>query len=138
MSTAVLIVDDVRDWREMLAGLVSDCFPDVDVTSAESFDAAKQALQERAYKLAILDVRLDETDEENVDGLDLMAYIAEFYPDTTAIIVTGYATWETVERAMRPDQKGMRDAFDLVKKENIIKEFVPRISAVLDSEESAE
>lgn len=71
MSPSVLIVDDVQDWREMLAGLISEVYPRVTVASVASADQAREQLESRQFDLAVIDIRLDELDEDNVDGLFL-------------------------------------------------------------------
>ena len=46
------------------------------------------------FHVAVLDVRLDESDEDNIDGLLLMEDIRRKWPTTAVIILTGYATVE--------------------------------------------
>ena len=95
----VLIVDDVMDWRLTLKGLLVDAGFEVEITG--SVQAALDALTSHHFDLALLDIRLDETDEENVDGLNLAYEIRKTDPNMKIIILTGYATVENVKKAFR-------------------------------------
>ncbi len=134
MSHTILIVDDAPDWRAMLAGLVQDVFPAVQVVTAASMDEAKTQLTQDEFKLAIIDIRLDESDEGNIDGLTLAEFIRIHYPQTQALIITGYANLETVKQAMQPDQTGFRLVVDYVEKDKLNAELLPRISTILGTQ----
>ena len=116
-GTRILFVDDVADWRKMLSGLLSD--HGYEVRAVESQEEAQQALKEEPFALAILDKRLDETDEENAEGLTLARYISENYPQIPAIILTGYGTQEDVVVAQKPDERGKRLAAAFVGKAHL-------------------
>ena len=61
----LLVVDDIRDWQITIGGLLKD--NGYDVTTAGSLDDAILLLEKNDYALALLDLRLDETDEGNVE-----------------------------------------------------------------------
>lgn len=132
MSQTILIVDDAPDWREMLAGLIKDVFPELQVVTASSVDEAKTHLNGYPIALAILDIRLDESDEKNIEGLDLAEFIHGHYPETQALIITGYASLETVKRAMHPNKSGLRLAVDYVEKDKLTSELLPLVASILD------
>lgn len=131
MSPTILIVDDAPDWREMLAGLIGDVLPQIQVATAASINAAKTKLAEYEIQLAIIDIRLDESDEKNIEGLTLAEFIRTNYPQTQALIITGYANLDTVKRAMQPDRTGTRLVADYIQKEHLHQELLPRVRAVL-------
>ncbi|MEW5958144.1 MAG: response regulator [Chloroflexota bacterium] len=131
MSPIILIVDDAPDWRAMLAGLIGDVLPQIQVLTAASMEEARRQLTQHPIRLAIIDIRLDESDEDNIDGLTLAEFIRAHYPQTQALIITGYANLETVKRAMQPDETGARLVADYIQKENLHNELLPRLSAVL-------
>jgi two-component system response regulator HydG len=131
MPRTILIVDDAPDWRDMLAGLIQEVFPEIEVITASSLDEAKTELTRNDFQLAIIDIRLDDSDEANIDGLVLADFMRKQYPQTQALIITGYADLETVKRAMQPDMNGLRMAADYVEKDKLSSELLPRISAVL-------
>lgn len=133
MSTkTALIIDDARDWRDMLAGLIKDVFPHVQVQIADSLEAAKAIIANHKVAVALIDIRLDERDEENVDGLKFMDLLRSAQPDAEIYIVTGYASLDTVQRSMRPDSQGLRPSVDYIEKSEIHRELVPRLRPILD------
>ena len=127
-GTRILFVDDVADWREMLSGLLSD--HGYEVKAVGSREEAQQALKEEPFALAILDKRLDETDEKNAEGLALARYISEHYPQMPVIILTGYGTQEDVTVAQKPDERGKRLASAFVEK-NSLKELLAIVESIL-------
>ena len=131
MSHTVLIVDDAPDWRDQLAGLIGDVFPDIQVVLASSIEEAKTCVSKNSFELAIIDIRLDDSDEDNIDGLVLADFIRKHYAQTQTLIITGYANLETVKQAMQPDETGFRLVSDYVQKDSIAAELLPRLSAIL-------
>jgi len=73
-------------------------------------------------------VRLDETDEDNRDGLQLMREIREKDPVVAIIILTGYADVKMVQEALQPDREGVALAFSFLEKSEIdqLVEYVNR------------
>jgi DNA-binding NtrC family response regulator len=132
MTHTILIVDDAPDWRNMLAGLIGDVFSEIEIITASSMDEAKSCLDQHNFKLAIIDLRLDDSDEENVDGLELAEFIHTHYEQTQVLILTGYPSIETVKRAMQPDETGIRLAVDYIVKDNMNEELLTRISTILE------
>ena len=61
--------------------------------------------------LVILDIRLIETEEDNEDGMRLLAEIRKRLSFTRVIMVTGYGTMETQRKAFKEFQ-----AFDFFRK----------------------
>ena len=112
----LLVVDDIRDWQVTIGGVLTD--NGYDVATAGSMADAMLLLDENDYDLALLDMRLDETDEENVDGLKLAEKIRERWPQVKVVIVTGYGTPEIVQKTMEPNADGKRLAEDYVPKDN--------------------
>jgi DNA-binding NtrC family response regulator len=111
MRGRILIVEDFGDWRELLSGLLSREGHDVEAVG--TIQEAQAYLDEcRDLDLAILDIRLVETDESNEDGMRLMADIRQRQSFTRVIMITGHGTMETQRRAFREFQ-----AFDFFRKE---------------------
>lgn len=113
----ILVVDDLPDWRATLGGLLEDVGYEVQV--ADSFEEALAVLQAGGFDLAVIDLRLDESDEENVQGLDLAAEIGKRWPDIKSVIITGYGTPETVQKAIALD----------VNKQRLVDEFIPKVES---------
>ena len=110
----VLIVDDVVDWQNSLSGLLSD--EGYAVRSVGSRVKALDALNSECFNVAVLDVRLDEEDEGNTEGLLLMHEIKKSYPSIAIIILTGYATVGMVREALEPDDERNSPAFGFLEK----------------------
>ena len=102
----ILVVDDLVDWRHTLGGLLRDEGYSVEV--AASADEAKALLEAGPFDLAVVDVRLHEPDEQNVEGLTLARHIRDHWPSVRVVAITGHDTAGTLEKAMVPDRQGRR------------------------------
>ena len=122
----VLVVDDLLDVRTTLSGLLSD--EGYEVRSASSRVEALQMVDAERFHVAVLDVRLDEADEDNQDGLLLMHEIREKDPNVAIIILTGYANVKMVREALQPDREGVSPAFGFLEKSEVdqLPEYVNR------------
>jgi len=94
---AVLIVEDDNRWQEVLREPLED--EGCDVTIIGDYQESRQALEERAFDLIILDLQLDES-APMLDGERLLAHISQCHPGTPCMIVSG-----------RGDIRVVRDAF---------------------------
>jgi two-component system nitrogen regulation response regulator NtrX len=110
MRGKILIVDDYSDWRNMLSGLIER--EGHLVESVSTREAALAYIDEnKDLDLVILDIRLVETEENNEDGMRLLAEIRKRLSFTRVIMVTGYGTMETQRKAFKEFQ-----AFDFFRK----------------------
>ncbi len=111
MRGKILIVEDYADWRDLLSGMLQR--EGHDVESAATLEEACNALGARKdLDLAILDIRLVETDDTNQDGMRLLAEIRANHQFTRVIMITGHGTMETQRKAFREFR-----AFDFFRKE---------------------
>ena len=110
MRGKVLIVDDYSDWRNMLSGLIEREGHLVDAVGTRE-DALTYIDENKDLDLVILDIRLIETEENNEDGMRLLAEIRKRLSFTRVIMVTGYGTMETQRKAFKEFQ-----AFDFFRK----------------------
>jgi CheY-like chemotaxis protein len=113
----ILVVDDISDVRATLSGFLID--EGYDICSAASMEEALELLAINHFDVAVLDVRLDETDEDNRDGLLLMHTIKKKYPHTVSVLLTGYADVKMVREALQPDSRGVAPAFGFLEKSEI-------------------
>ncbi len=113
----VLIVDDLPDVRVTISGLLTDA--GYEVRSASNMTEALDAFGKETFQIAVLDVRLDETNEDNKDGLLLMHEINRRSPATAIIILTGYADVKMVRDALQPGIDGIPSAFGFLEKNEI-------------------
>lgn len=124
----ILVVDDLQDWRQTLGGLLKDAGYRVEV--ADSTGTAMETIASNGFDLALIDIRLDESDEDNVEGLELAEKIRERWPEMKIIIITGYGTPERMKRAMEPDARGQRLASEYIPKTQT-EELVSTVEGVL-------
>ncbi|MFN8456328.1 MAG: response regulator [Anaerolineae bacterium] len=110
----ILVVEDLPDWRATLSGILFD--EGYEVCAAGSRQEALQLLAHDRFHLAVLDVRLDESDESNREGLELMRQIRAYDPTTLVIVLTGYADVSMVQEALRPQNNGLPLAYSFVEK----------------------
>lgn len=94
----VLIVDDdpfaARSLRQLLEdhGLI--------VSTAASPDEARESMREMRFHVAILDKKLDETRDDNEDGILLMTEFHELDPAMAIIMLTAWATVSSQSKAL--------------------------------------
>src|SRR5216117_1188025 len=93
-DTRVLVVDDERSMRELLAIMLKQAGHDV--TVADGGEAAIRALQSNAFDLVITDLRM-----RQVDGLAVLRAGKEHSPPTVVLVVTAFASTETAVEAMK-------------------------------------
>ena len=85
---SILIVDDQENWRKALKRALKDTPYYVSV--AKGFEEGQSQLSKRSFDLVVLDVRMEDDDIFNVDGLALLNYVKEKYPNARTILLTGY------------------------------------------------
>jgi PAS domain S-box-containing protein len=91
----VLIVDDMREQREIAAKIVAQL--GYVARSVDSGEEAVELLKREKVDLLILDMIMD----PGIDGLETYQRVKEFLPRQKAIITSGYAETERVITAQR-------------------------------------
>jgi DNA-binding NtrC family response regulator len=91
---SVLVVDDSSAVRENLSELLTAEGYEVD--NCAGGRKALQYLQERTYDVVLTDLSMPE-----VDGMAVLTYLANHFPETSCIIITGFGTIQTAVDAMR-------------------------------------
>jgi len=97
---SVLIVDDQPNWRELFCELLEN---EYEVTGVDSYGAALECLKAKdpPFHLAVVDIRLDDGDSSNEDGLRLVSELNRMSRYTNVIVVTGYSTIRTAMKAIQ-------------------------------------
>ncbi len=113
----LLVIEDQDELREHLVGLFRGRGYQVD--GAADGDEAIERLQETSYDLVLTDLRLG----HRVDGLDLLDYVKQRYPDTEVIIMTAYGS---VESGMIAIQRGAYDYLTKPFREHEVLQLVRR------------
>src|SRR5438270_10145242 len=66
----ILIVDDMKIWREELVETLQH--GGFNATSASTAAEALKMLNENLYHILVLDLRMNENDQSNIDGIELL------------------------------------------------------------------
>ena len=117
-NKAVLIVDDEADIRELLVLTLSRM--GVDADTASTVKEATEALNARAYDLALTDMRLPDG-----EGLDVLRHIAEHYGNTPVAVITAYGSTENAVAALKAG------AFDYLAKPIKLDQLRPLVMSAL-------
>jgi len=100
----ILIVDDRPNWRTTLETLLKSY--GYAVTVAANIFEALEALEQGPYHAAILDVRLDDFDDDNREGLSTVLISAHHkYPQMSFIVISSYYSEAEVRGFVPPDVK---------------------------------
>ncbi len=86
-KNTLLIVDDEKAYARSLAFALKR---DFETITASSLDEALNRLKEGNIRAALLDVRLDENDASNKDGLRILEWINQNCPVVQAFVMTSY------------------------------------------------
>src|SRR3569623_1308479 len=105
MALEILIVDDERDIRELVAGVLED--EGYGTRSAGDSDSALEAIAERRPSLVLLDVWLQGSRR---DGLELLDEIKRRAASLPVLMISGHGTLGTAVAAIR------RGAADFIEK----------------------
>ncbi|WP_324743007.1 sigma-54 dependent transcriptional regulator [Tsuneonella sp. CC-YZS046] len=105
MALDILIVDDERDIRELVAGVLSD--EGYECRTAADSTSALEAVDQRRPSLVLLDVWLHGSP---MDGLEVLDAIKSREPDLPVIIFSGHGNIDTAVSAIS------RGAVDFIEK----------------------
>ena len=105
MALDILIVDDERDIRELVSGVLED--EGYQARTAADSDAALEAIAARRPSLVLLDVWLKDS---KLDGLDLLDEMKRRDPSIPVLVISGHGTLDTAVAAIR------RGAVDFIEK----------------------
>ena len=105
MPLDILVVDDERDIRDLVAGVLED--EGFTARTAANSDAALAAIAERRPSLVLLDVWLKGS---RLDGLDLLDVLKANDPSLPVLVISGHGSLDTAVAAIR------RGAVDFIEK----------------------
>ena len=95
----ILVVDDEDDLRTLLSHVLTS--RGYIITSASDGEEAISILKMNTFDLALLDIQMP-----NMNGIQVLKYINENCPTTSAIMLTGYAD---LKHAMEAKEYGAKD-----------------------------
>lgn len=99
-STSVLVVDDDRDFAEMMALTLR--FRNCSVDVAHSGREAIRLFREKDYDIAFMDVKLPD-----IDGVEAFVEIRSFRPGARIVLITGYSRDHVLARAVEEGVLGV-------------------------------
>jgi two-component system nitrogen regulation response regulator NtrX len=101
----ILIVDDERDIRELVADILKD---DGYITrTAANADECLAALNDAEPGLMILDIWLKDS---RMDGIDILKHVKRNNPDVPVVIISGHGNIEIAVAAIK------QGAYDFIEK----------------------
>jgi len=92
---SILIVDDVKEQREIASGILKKL--GYSVSSVSSGEEAIDHVKNNSVDLLVLDMIMD----PGIDGLETYKRILEFHPGQKAITVSGFSETENVKEVQR-------------------------------------
>lgn len=93
-----LVVDDDPAWQEILRELLEEA--GLEVECVGNLASAVSLCQERAHRLAVVDLALAGPNHRNQDGLQVLAALRQADPGCRTVLLSGYATVELAVQAM--------------------------------------
>jgi DNA-binding NtrC family response regulator len=91
----ILVVDDEGIVLESCRRVLVDRF---EVITASSADTALDVLRREPVEMILLDIKMP-----GKDGMSLLKEVKEKWPNIPVIVMSGYATTETVEQVSRTE-----------------------------------
>lgn len=85
----VLIVEDEDEWCRNYERAMSSLRREQTVKVAKNLAGAEQLIDTTKFAVAFVDVGLDVSDDQNVDGLRVMQRIRDANDETSIVVVTG-------------------------------------------------
>ncbi|MGQ9501876.1 MAG: response regulator [Anaerolineae bacterium] len=94
----ILVVDDSPSWCAIYQEMLSEAGYSVHI--ATDLAQALESLNQRFFHVVIVDIRLDNHDRDNVQGIQVLQRVWELYEGTMAIVSSAYATAEMLPTFM--------------------------------------
>ncbi len=96
MTADVLIVDDEKDIRDLISGILRD--EGYGTRTAENSTQTLNEIANRCPALVILDIWLKNSE---LDGLEILTKLKNRFPDLPVIIISGHGNIDTAIRAIK-------------------------------------
>ena len=122
MKKDIIIVDDEKDIRELIAGILSD--EGYETRLVKDIDSLKIQLIKRLPSLILLDVWLDQS---NADGIDILKILKKSYPYIPVIMISGHGTIDMAINALKIG------AFDFIEKPFDIDILLLKVNKALEN-----
>lgn len=93
----LLIIDDQKQYLNSLAVALKKRF---EISLATDYQSALAELQ-KEVDLALIDIRLDQQDEKNIDGLKILEWIIENKPNVLPFLMSAYKDFSYEDEAIK-------------------------------------
>lgn len=93
----ILLVDDIPEYLDDFEMLLPES---TEAVKALTIKKAMALFEESSLDLCIIDIRLDEEDPENREGMELLQWIKRLRPDMPVIMVSAYHEFEFEAEAL--------------------------------------
>lgn len=93
----VLIVDDLAEYLRSLQRALS---AEHTITTASSLEEAQAVIRLSIPDVALVDVRLSESEPDNRDGLRLLEWLRSYAPNLPVIMMSAYRDFEIAVDAL--------------------------------------
>jgi two-component system response regulator PilR (NtrC family) len=126
-KSLALIIDDEPDIRELLEITLSRM--DINCICSENLNGAYKLLQEHKFDICLTDMRLPDG-----NGLELVAFIQEKYPQVPIAVITAHGNMESAIQALKSG------AFDFLSKPvdlNVLRTVVKNALLLVDAKEDS-
>ncbi len=90
-KSKILVVDDIPEYLDVIEVMLSEKF---DIEKAKTLKEAMEKTEEIKPDIAVVDVRLNEEDESNKEGLEFLKWIKKNYPTIPVIMISAYKEFE--------------------------------------------
>lgn len=105
MASDILVIDDEKDIRDLVAGILDD--EGYGTRMAGDSDSALASIKARKPSMVFLDIWLQGS---KLDGLELLAEIKKLHPELPVVIISGHGNIETAVSAIK------NGAYDYIEK----------------------
>ncbi|MCA3509142.1 MAG: sigma-54-dependent Fis family transcriptional regulator [Rhodobacter sp.] len=120
--SSILIVDDERDIRELIADILRD--EGYTVRLAGNSDSCMAEINAEAPALMILDIWLKDS---RMDGIDILKTVKRSNPDVPVVIISGHGNIEIAVAAIR------QGAYDFIEKPFNIDQLMVVVSRAMET-----
>ncbi len=93
----ILIVDDQIFYLRTIELSLQDSYK---TYPCQTLDEALQVLSTKEIDLALLDIRLDNNDDENIDGLKILEWIKINQPNILCFMMSAYKEFSYAEKSL--------------------------------------
>ena len=124
MNISLLLVDDQQLFREGLALILKQHFPDYELIHAGSGPEALEILKTRPVNLVLLDIGMPE-----MNGMEVVNYIIKDHPQALILVVTQYNGEAMIKHLLRMGVHGF------IFKSSASEEIKEAINTVLDGKQ---